>query len=153
MRALLYTALMACTPLAMADISMGSAAAAPAAKTESIDNSQYVKTANEVFAAVRELTSVLKGIKDQASADTAAPQVSSFTNRLIELQKNAESMPRPDAEVEQLVRNNMNMVEVQQTVKDFMEAFINIGMNNAYGSHALMDALEPVVNTIPGGQE
>lgn len=135
-------------PLAMADISLGTpVSAAPPAATE------YVQTANEVLTVVKELTGILNGVKDQASADAAADQVSRITQRMLELQKKAESMPRPGAEVEAQVRGSMNIAEVQQTVSSFLESFIRIGMNNAYGSQALLNALGPVMNTIPASQE
>ena len=70
-----------------------------------------------------------------------------------ELQKKAEVLPRPSAEVETQVRAAFDMQEVQQIAARFMDAFINIGMNNGYGSEALMNALHPVLNAMPGQQE
>ena len=154
MKALLLTALMTvATPLALADISLGTNAPAPAEATESPAAAEYVQTANEVLAVVKELTTILEGVKDQASADAAAEQVGSITLRMIELQKKAEAMPRPGAEVEAQVRSSINVAEVQQTVSSFLESFIRIGMNNAYGSQALLNALGPVMNAMPAGQE
>ena len=154
MKALLLTALMTvATPLALADISLGTNAPAPAEATESPAAAEYVQTANEVLAVVKELTTILEGVKDQASADAAAEQVGSITLRMIELQKKAEAMPRPGAEVEAQVRSSINVAEVQQTVSSFLESFIRIGMNNAYGSQALLNALGPVMNSMPAGQE
>lgn len=154
MKAQFLTALLTmAAPLALADISLGTttptfpkAAATPAAE-------EYVQMANEVMAAVKELTTILEGVKDQASADAAAPQVSNMTMRMIELQKKAEAMPRPGIEVENQVRASMNVAEVQQTVSSFLESFIRIGMSNGYGSQALMNALGPVMNAMPGSQE
>lgn len=154
MKALLLTALMTvATPLALADISLGTNAPAPAEATESPAAAEYVQTANEVLAVVKELTTILEGVKDQASADAAAEQVGSISLRMIELQKKAEAMPRPGAEVEAQVRSSINVAEVQQTVSSFLESFIRIGMNNAYGSQALLNALGPVMNAMPAGQE
>lgn len=155
MKTQLLTALLTmAAPLALADISLGSttptfpkaAAATPAAE-------EYVQMADDVLAAVKELTSILEGVKDQASADAAAPQVSSLTARMIELQKKAEAMPRPGIEVENQVRAGMNVAEVQQTVSSFLESFIRIGMSNGYGSQALLNALGPVMTAMPGSQE
>lgn len=154
MKALLLTALMTvATPLALADISLGTTPPAPAAATATPTAAEYVQTANEVLAVVKELTTILEGVKDQASADAAAEQVGSITLRMIELQKKAEAMPRPGAEVEAQVRSSINVAEVQQTVSSFLESFIRIGMNNAYGSQALLNALGPVMNSMPAGQE
>lgn len=154
MKSLLLTALMTvATPLALADISLGTNAPAPAEATESPAAAEYVQTANEVLAVVKELTTILEGVKDQASADAAAEQVGSISLRMIELQKKAEAMPRPGAEVEAQVRSSINVAEVQQTVSSFLESFIRIGMNNAYGSQALLNALGPVMNAMPAGQE
>ena len=72
---------------------------------------------------------------------------------LLDAQKKAEAMPRPGAEVEAQVRSSINVAEVQQTVCSFLESFIRIGMNNAYGSQALLNALGPVMNSMPAGQE
>lgn len=154
MKTQILTALLTmAAPLALADISLGSttptfpkAAATPTAE-------EYVQMANDVLAAVKELTSILAGVKDQASADAAAPQVSSLTTRMIELQKKAEAMPRPSLEVENQVRAGMNVAEVQQTVSSFLESFIRIGMSNGYGSQALLNALGPVMTAMPGSQE
>lgn len=154
MKALFLTALLTvAAPLALADISLGTSTPAPAATTASPAAAEYVQTANEVLAVVKELTTILDGVKDQASADAAAEQVGSITLRMIELQKKAEAMPRPGAEVEAQVRGSINVAEVQQTVSSFLESFIRIGMNNAYGSQALLNALGPVMNAIPASQE
>lgn len=138
-------------PMAMADISLG--ANAPAAEAAAPSATEYVKTAHDVISVVKELTVILEGVKDQASADAAAAQVGSITARMVELQKKAEAMPRPSAEVESMVRNGINVAEVQQVVSSFMNSFIRIGMNGAYGSQALLNALGPVVNAMPGSQE
>lgn len=141
------------TPLAMADISLGTGTPTPASTTATPAASEYMQTANEVLAVVKELARILDGVQDQASADAAAEQVSSITARMIELQGKAESMPRPTAEIENMVRSSMNLAEVQQIVKSFMESFIRIGMNGAYGSQALLNALGPVMNAMPASQE
>ncbi len=138
-------------PMAMADISLG--ANSPAAVAAAPSATEYVKTAHDVLSVVKELTVILEGVKDQASADAAAAQVGSITARMVELQKKAEAMPRPSAEVESMVRNGINVAEVQQVVSSFMNSFIRIGMNGAYGSQALLNALGPVVNAMPGSQE
>lgn len=138
-------------PMAMADISLG--ANAPAAVAAVPSATEYVKTAHDVLSVVKELTVILEGVKDQASADAAAAQVGSITARMVELQKKSEAMPRPSAEVESMVRNGINVAEVQQVVSSFMNSFIRIGMNGAYGSQALLNALGPVVNAMPGSQE
>ncbi len=138
-------------PMAMADISLG--ANAPAAVAAAPSATEYVKTAHDVLSVVKELTVILEGVKDQASADAAAAQVGSITARMVELQKKAEAMPRPSVEVESMVRNGINVAEVQQVVSSFMNSFIRIGMNGAYGSQALLNALGPVVNAVPGSQE
>lgn len=154
MKAQLLTALLTvAAPLALADISLGTNAPTPAEATESPAAAEYVQTANEVVAVVKELATILDGVKDQASADAAAEKVGSITQRMIELQKKAEAMPRPGAEVEAQVRSSINVAEVQQTVSFFLESFIRIGMNNAYGSQALLNALGPVMNAMPAGQE
>ena len=143
---MILTALVALTPLTLADISYGSPAPAPAAK-------EYAQLANDVISTIKEMTQVLESITDQASADAAAPQLSSTTARLLELQRKTEEMPRPTNEVEQLVRSNTNIQEVQQLVGDFLNACIRIAINNAYGSQGLMDALGPIMNCAPGMQD
>ena len=146
MRTLILTALFALAPLSMADISYGNQATAPAAE-------EYAKLANDVISVIKNLTQVLESVKDQASADTAAPQVRNTTAKLLELQRKTEDMPRPTNEIEQLVRSNINLPEVQHIVNNFLVTLIQIAMNNAYGSQALLDALGPVMNSIPNTQE
>ena len=154
MKALFFTALLTvAAPLALADISLGSNTTAPATATATPAAAKYVQAANEVLVVVKELTTILESVKDQASAGAAAEQVGSITLRMIELQKKAEAMPRPGAEVEAQVRSSINVAEVQQTVSSFLESFIRIGMNNAYGSQALLNALGPVMNAMPASQE
>ena len=156
MRTLIFTTMLAAGTAAMADISLGNGipAAAPAQETQAAVPAQtYINMARDVFSAVKELTEVLSSIKDQASADAAAPQLIELTARMKELQKKAEVLPRPSAEVETQVRAAFDMQEVQQIAARFMDAFINIGMNNGYGSEALMNALHPVLNAMPGQQE
>lgn len=146
MKSLILTTLFALTPLALADISYGSPAPAPTAK-------EYTKLANDVISIIKEMTQVLESITDQASADAAAPQLRSTTARLLELQRKTEEMPRPTNEVELLVRSNINVLEVQQLVGNFLNACIQIAINNAYGSQELMDALGPIMNSAPGMQD
>lgn len=154
MKAQILTAVLTiAAPLALADISLGSSTPAQAGIASTPAAEEYVQTAKDVMSVVKELSAVLDGVTDTASADAAAPQVSSITARMIELQKKSEAMPRPGAEVESLVRSSMNLAEVQQVVNSFMNSFIRIGMNNAYGSEALMNALGPVMNAMPGSQE
>ena len=100
--------------------------------------------AHEVLQSMKELTASLKGISDPASADAAAPQVTRQITRLLNAQKKAESMPKAGTQVELQVKNSMNMLEVQQLAKDFLNAMIQIGMNSGYGSQALLDALSPI---------
>lgn len=151
MKSILITAL-ALAPLALADISLGSSAA-PAAAAATPEDQAYITMAKDIIQAVNDLSTVLDGVKDQASADAAAPQVSKLAARMIELQKKAEAMPSPGANTEQQVRASMNMAEVQQIVSRFLNSFIRIGMNMGYGSQALLDALSPVQNALPGKEE
>ena len=146
MKSLILTAIFAAAPLVHADISYGKQPAAPTAE-------EYTGLANEVITVLKELTGVLGTVKDKASADAAAPQLSGITQRMLELQRKAEGMPRPSNEVEQLVRGSINVQEIQQLVNDFLNTFIQIAMNNAYGSQALMDAMGPVMNGVSSMQE
>ena len=140
MKRIILAAIFVCTATAHADISLGgqeAAEAQPAAQ-------EYVALAHEVLQSMKELTASLKGISDPASADAAAPQVTRQITRLLNAQKKAESMPKAGTQVELQVKNSMNMLEVQQLAKDFLNAMIQIGMNSGYGSQALLDALSPI---------
>lgn len=148
MKALILTTLLT-SSLALADISLGSASPAAPAPAET-PAAEYIQSVNEVMSTLKELTGVLEGVTDQASADAAAPQVAVIAPRLIELQKKSESMPRPTPEVENQVRASINVQEVQQIVTSFLSSFIRIGMSNAYGSQALLNTLGPVMNCMPG---
>lgn len=153
MKRLLITALVAASPLAMADISHGTPAPAEVSASISEEARPYIDMAQEVLAAVKNLTTILETVQDTASADAAAAQVRSLTDAMQGIQARAEAMPRPSAAVEQQVRSSINVQEVQQVVSSFMGSFIRIGMNNAYGSQALLDSLGPVMNAIPGSVE
>lgn len=144
--------LTALTPLASADISLGSAPA-PQAPAISAEAEPYVSMAQEVLGVVKELTGILETVTDTASADAAAAQVENITGRMLSLQAQAEAMPRPQAAIEQQVRSSINVQEVQKTVHEFMGAIIKLGMSNAYGSEDLMYALGPIMNAIPGQAE
>ena len=146
MKALILTAFLAAAPLVHADISLGKQDSPPAA-------AEYTHLAKDVMSVITDLTTVLETVKDKASADAAAPQLSGITARMLELQRKAEGMPRPSNEVEQLVRGSINVQEIQQLVNDFLNTFIQIAMNNAYGSQALMDAMGPVMNGVSSMQE
>lgn len=150
----LFTTLVLATPLAVADISLGTPTTpASAATASSAEARPYVDMAQEVLNAVRELTSVLETVHDTASADAAADQVQNITGNMLKLQTRAEAMPRPSAAIEQVVRGSINVQEAQQIAASFMNSFIRIGMNNAYGSQALLDSLGPVLNAMPGNAE
>jgi hypothetical protein len=146
MKKLILIVFLAIAPLTKADISLGKQASAPAA-------AEYTSLAKDVIGVITELTTVLETVKDKASADAVAPQLSGITARMLELQRKAEALPRPGQEVEQLVHSSINMAEARQLVSRFMNSFINIAMNNAYGSQALLDAMGPLMNSIPSIQE
>lgn len=152
MKALLFTTL-AIAPLALADISLGKGAPIVPPASPGQGAQSYITMAQDVLAVVRELSGVLAGVKDQASADAAAPQVTSLTTRMIELQNRSEAMDAPTAVIEQQVRASINVQEVQQIVGTFLDSFIRIGRNNGYGSQALLDSLGPVLNSIPSREE
>lgn len=141
-------------PLAMGDITLGTGSGHPASESMAPSTEEYTRLAQEVLSVTKELTAVLASVKDTASADAAAVQVQELTPRLHALQAKSESMPRPGAAVEAAVRSGMNIQEVQQIAHDFVNALIQIGMNNAYGSQALLDAMHPLLeNAIPGNEE
>ena len=149
MKAHIITALFAIVaPLAMADITLGTQTPAPAQPAKP-SAEEYAQLANNILSTLKELAVTLESVKDQASADTAAAQVADILPRMVELQKKAESMPRPASDVEALVRGQINVEEAQQVVSSFMSAFINICMNNAYGSQNLLNALAPVMTIMP----
>ena len=76
-----------------------------------------------------------------------------MTMRMVELQKRSEKLGRPTAEIEQQICASIDTREVQQLVTAFVNSLIRIGMNNAYGSQAFMDALSPALNALPGRSE
>ena len=152
MKKILLLSLLA-APLAMADISLGTPQQPEAGQTASVDAAEYVAMAQEVIASLNELTATLTGVHDKATADAAAVKVNEQATRMMALQAKAESLPLPTPEVEMQVRSSINVAEVQQTVSSFLESFIRIGMNNAYGSQALLNALGPVMSSMPAGQE
>ena len=151
MKALILTTLLT-SSLALADISLGSTSPATPAPAEATA-AEYIQSVNEVMNTLKELTGVLEGVTDQASADAAAPQIQDIATRMAALQKRTEALGRPSAEIEQQVRAHINVREVQQLVTAFMDSFIRIGMNNGYGSQALMNALSPALNALPGQGE
>lgn len=153
MKHLLFTALVAASPLAMADISLGTPAPTSPAASVSEEAKPYLDMAQEILGAVKSLTSILESVKDTASADAAAAEVRTLTTSMQEIQARAEAMPRPNAAVEQQVRSSINIQEVQQIAASFMNSFIRIGMNNGYGSQALLDSLGPVMSAMPGSVE
>lgn len=141
-------------PLVMADITLGTGGGIPATESIAPGTGEYTRLAQDVLAVTRELTAVLASVKDTASADAAAAQVKALTPRLHALQAKSESMPRPGAAIEAVVRSEINIQEVQQIAHDFVNALIQIDMNNAYGSQALLDAMRPLLeNAIPGSEE
>ncbi len=150
-----YTILLAAAmPLAMGDITLGTGGGIPATESIAPSTGEYTRLAQDVLAVTRELTAVLASVQDTGSADAAAVRVKELTPRLHALQAKSESMPRPGAAVEAAVRSEINIQEVQQIAHNFVNALIQIGMNNAYGSQALMDAMQPLLeNAIPGNEE
>lgn len=153
-KAIICITLITASSVAMADISLGTGASAPGTQENGAAEARdYIHMAQEVLSVVKELSGVLGGVTDQASADAAAPQITGLTTRMIELQKKAEGLPRPTAEVEQQVRASMNLRDVQQVVASLLDSFIRIGKNNGYGSQALMNSISPVLNAMPGKEE
>lgn len=153
MKNYLLTAAIAAMPLAMADISMGTGSAPEPPEVPSAELQEQIDLAKAVIQSFKDLTTTLNGITDQASADAAAAQVSSQIQRMQELQRKAESAPQPTASIEAQMQQHINVQEVRQTVNTFMEAIIRLGMNSAYGSEALMQALSPLMNPLTSQSE
>ena len=155
MKTMFSIALISASSLALADISLGNGAPVvpTAQEAPTAEAQEYINMAQDVLGVIKELTQVLSGVTDQASADAAAPQSQGIATRMMELQKRTEALGRPSAEIEQQVRAHINVREVQQLVTAFMDSFIRIGMNNGYGSQALMNALSPALNALPGQGE
>ncbi len=155
MKRIISLALLSAGSLALADISMGNGApVAPAAQeASSAEAQEYITVAQDILSIVKELNQVLSGVTDLASADAAAPQMQNMTMRMVELQKRSEKLGRPTAEIEQQICASIDTREVQQLVTAFVNSLIRIGMNNAYGSQAFMDALSPALNALPGRSE
>lgn len=156
MKKLFLSAVIAASSVVFADISMGNGApVVPATpeKQSAVSAEEYTALAKEIFGVMKEMTLIMESVKDQASADAAAAKLGGMTVRMQELQKKAEPLPRPSAEIELQVKSSFDMQEVQQTISRFIGAFIRIGMNNGYGSQALMNAIAPAMNYLPGQQE
>lgn len=152
MKNILLVSLLA-APMVLADISLGGTPLQPSSQSAGADAQEYITMAREVLNCVNELTGILTGVSNKETADAAAPKVDGITTRLLTLQAKSEGMPMPTPEVEMQVRSSMNVQEVQKTVSDFLGAVIKLGMSNAYGSDALMNALGPIMNAMPGQAE
>lgn len=151
-RHLLITAIMATLPT-LADISLpgGSSSNIPASTVQEAE--PYIQLGKDIIQAVKELTEILNGVKDTATADAAAPAVHKLTLRMRELQAQAEAMPATDAGVEALVSRSLNVAEAQNTISSFMQVIIRISMANAYNSEALITALEPLMGAMPQAEQ
>ena len=150
MKTYIITALIAAAaPAVMADISLGTNNATGTPDAPSAEVQSYLNTANAVIQSFKELTGTLGGITDQASADAAASLVSSQVQKLLELQAKAEATAQPSSEISAQLLQHINVQEVQETVNAFMDSIIRLGMTNAYGSGALLQALSPLMNALP----
>lgn len=121
------------------------AAAAPAAHV-----SAYVEAAlnnqRQWLTAFRELTEVLKGIKDRETADAAAPVVHALAERMSILQQESAGFAAPSAAEESAFRSAMDAAEVKKTVNDFMAALLSVAEAHTYDSDALSSELTKLLS-------
>ena len=106
----------------------------------------YVRAGRETVVLLHELTEVLNGISDRASADAAVPKVKDISGRMQALRLRAESLPKPDSEQKLRFRKHLGDQEVRTAVQGFMVALLNLAQTEAYGSEDLLNTLTEMVS-------
>ena len=90
-------------------------------------------------------TGTLKGVKDIASADAAAPQITAAISKMKELEQANKDLPQPNREL-QVKLQPVIMQYMAEPVQQFTLSVMTIAASQAYGSEALMKALESLGN-------
>lgn len=126
-------------------------AAAKALLTAETDTAKPVEITPEIepympaikgsAAIITEITTILQGVKDKASADAAAPQVSAAISKMKELEQSTKSLPEPTAELKAKLQPVI-MQYLAGPVQQFTLSVMTVASAQGYGSEALMKALE-----------
>ena len=100
------------------------------------DQESVVKDSISKF---KEMTSVLKGVKDEASAKAASPKLKSIAEDLDKLKKEGEKMGKPSKEQEEAMKKKYEK-EMEPIMKDFMTEMMRVSMDPKLAPH-LKDAM------------
>ena len=101
----------------------------------------YMPAIKESARIITEITTTLKGVKDKASADAAAPQITAAISKMKELEQANKDLPQPNRELQPVIMQYM-----AEPVQQFTLSVMTIAASQAYGSEALMKALESLGN-------
>lgn len=105
----------------------------------------YMPAIKESARIITEITTTLKGVKDKASADAAAPQITAAISKMKELEQANKDLPQPNREL-QVKLQPVIMQYMAEPVQQFTLSVMTIAASQAYGSEALMKALESLSN-------
>ncbi len=132
--------------LALADISLGSNAATPAAPAETTAPAAgtasaevYMEQLQEMMSTLDEMLNLLSTVKDKATADEAATAIGDVKEKMVALQRAGEALGTPSPDI--IAKLEPMRPELEARFGKLMEVMMPLIMNNFYGSDALKQVL------------
>jgi len=86
-----------------------------------------------LLAKMNEVTGVLKGVTDEASAKAAAPKLKKFAAEMEALKKEMDAMPKPTTAEEQALKSKYE-TPLQQAAMAFMKETMRVASNTKTAS-------------------
>lgn len=105
----------------------------------------YMPAIKSSASIITEIASILQGVTDKESADAAAPKVAAAIAKMKEVKQSAKDIPLPSPELQAKLQPVI-MQYMSQPVQQFTVSVMTVAASQAYGSEALMKALEELGN-------
>lgn len=101
----------------------------------------YMPAIKSSASIISEIASILQDVKDKESADAAAPKVTAAIAKMKEVEQRSKGIPQPSPELQAKLQPVI-MQYLAQPVQQFTVSVMTVAASQAYGSEALMKALE-----------
>jgi len=102
----------------------------------------HEKVMVDMLDCMEEVTEVLAGVTDKASAEAAKPKLEAFGERMKGIQKDMEEVGEPDKEKEEALKEKYEK-RMKEVMGKFMKEGMRIGMNPELGA-VLKEAMEGI---------
>lgn len=102
----------------------------------------YLDAGNKVATAMKELTDILSRVDSRESADTVCEEVGKAARKLLEANREAESLPAPSDELQAELVHKLTQSGFINTAQLFLQTLMNLASHECFESEALQETLK-----------